>query len=69
MSDIFKDFDPEATEYENVLSEAQWRRRAYDRGRGAIRHMGPDEKMHIEYWVWFVTNELRATNPAQKDEG
>jgi hypothetical protein len=22
--------------------------------------MGPDEKMHVEYWTWVVTNELAA---------
>jgi hypothetical protein len=22
--------------------------------------MGPDEKMHVEYWTWIVTNELAA---------
>jgi hypothetical protein len=53
-------YDPEATEYENILLEAGWRRRDYDRSRGAIVHQGPDEKMHVEYWIWFVTNELRA---------
>jgi hypothetical protein len=60
LQKLCRDYDPEATEYENILSEAQWRRRNYDRQRGAITHMGPDEKMHVEYWTWVVTNELKA---------
>ena len=60
LQKLCRDYDPEATEYENILSEAQWRRRNHDRQRGAIRHMGPDEKMHVEYWTWVVTNELAA---------
>jgi hypothetical protein len=61
LQKLCRDYDSEATEYENILSEAQWRRRNHDRQRGAIRHMGPDEKMHVEYWTWIVTNELAAT--------
>ena len=60
LQKLCRHYDPDATEYENILFEAQWRRRNYDRQRGAIRHMGPDEKMHVEYWTWVVTNELAA---------
>jgi hypothetical protein len=60
LQKLCRHYDPEATEYENISLEAGWRRRDYDRSRGAIIHQGPDEKMHVEYWVWVVTNELRA---------